>query len=269
MRSVLASRTKILAQPPQLREGTNLTSCDFDFLRTYRMEPGARFDLHRHDAHQLMWSVEGVLRAETRTHAWMLSPGRGVWIPPEIDHDVVAVGPATLRTVYVHDGSLAPQLVDPTPVEVDELLRGVFARLSRPDLSNDERHNLERVMFDCIRRSAPFEFAIVMPIDERAREVATAVIENPADQRTIEEWAHWVGASSRTLSRLFVADTAVSFEQWRRDARLHIAHGLLHDGVTVELCARRVGYRSASAFGAAYRATFGRTPSSDVRRVVR
>ncbi len=43
------------------------------------------------------------------------------------------------------------------------------------------------------------------PDDQLAGPVARALRDNPADQRTLAEWGHVVGASERTLARAFVA----------------------------------------------------------------
>lgn len=56
------------------------------------------------------------------------------------------------------------------------------------------------------------------PDDERAQ-VATALLADPADGRTVAEWGRNVGASGRTLARAFLAGTGMPFGQWRRLVR--------------------------------------------------
>lgn len=242
-----------------------------DVLHTFRLEPGARFGEHCHDAHQFVWALDGLLRAESGGQTWMLSSTSAVWIPPFVDHDVVAVGAATLRTFYLHVAvadPLRPARADaPVAVHLDALLLAVVDRLAGDGIDSDERAHLERVLIDCCRRqiaSGRSASGLALPLDERARRVAAGLIDNPADDRTLAQWAAAVGASRRTLIRLFSVETGIGFEQWRRQTRLHIAHRLLLDGMAVERCARQVGYRNASAFGAAYRATYGHPPTRAV-----
>ena len=71
-----------------------------------------------------------------------------------------------------------------------------------------------------------------MPIDERARAVAQTLIDNPADGRTLAHWGRDVGASERTLARAFLADTGLSFGQWRGLLRLRAAMVALATGDT-------------------------------------
>ncbi|MFB8278952.1 helix-turn-helix domain-containing protein [Nocardia colli] len=71
-----------------------------------------------------------------------------------------------------------------------------------------------------------------------------------------------VGASQRTLSRRFRAETGVSFESWRTFERLNAALPLLGAGLPISQVARSVGYRTASAFITAFRREIGTTPAA-------
>jgi AraC-like DNA-binding protein len=76
-----------------------------------------------------------------------------------------------------------------------------------------------------------------------------------------------VGASARTLARLFAAETGMGFERWRTTARLAAALPLLAAGTPVGTTARRVGYATPSAFVAAFRREIGTTPADYFRSV--
>jgi AraC-like DNA-binding protein len=86
-------------------------------------------------------------------------------------------------------------------------------------------------------------------------------MENPQDNRSLEEWASWAGLSPRTLSRLFRAETALSFAQWRQQARLTRCLEQLADGTPVAAVADGLGYASTSAFIAMFRRSFGDSPA--------
>lgn len=97
--------------------------------------------------------------------------------------------------------------------------------------------------------------------DPRLAPMARAIIDDPADPRTLDDWAEVCGASARTLARLFVQDTGMTFGQWRLQARLNVAFILLMTNGEIARIARKVGFASQSAFGAAFRRTFGMTPA--------
>jgi len=69
-----------------------------------------------------------------------------------------------------------------------------------------------------------------------------------------------VGASSRTLARLFLRETGMSFTAWRQQVRLAAALERLAEEGNVSQAARVAGYDSPSAFAAMCRRTLGNTP---------
>lgn len=70
-----------------------------------------------------------------------------------------------------------------------------------------------------------------------------------------------VGASERTLSRLFRQEIGMNFRQWRTQSRLHHSLILLSAGEQVTTVATACGYANPSAFIEAFRHTFGTTPA--------
>lgn len=71
-----------------------------------------------------------------------------------------------------------------------------------------------------------------------------------------------VGASARTLSRLFKADLGMTFPQWRTQLRLYHALVLLAENTPVTTVSHLCGWSSARAFIDVFRRTFGHTPGA-------
>ncbi|MFC3491688.1 helix-turn-helix transcriptional regulator [Glycomyces rhizosphaerae] len=90
--------------------------------------------------------------------------------------------------------------------------------------------------------------------------------DDPADRRTLAQLGAAIGASERTLSRLFREQAEMTFAQWRGQFRLHHALVLLAAGHQVTRIAGACGYASPSAFIGAFREAFGRTPGEFLRR---
>jgi AraC-like DNA-binding protein len=99
-----------------------------------------------------------------------------------------------------------------------------------------------------------------MPSDRRLVPIAQALTAHPEDPRTLSDWGRSVGASERTLARLFRADTGLSFRLWRQQARLLEALRRLADREPVTTVALDLGYDSPSAFIAMFKCTLGTTP---------
>ena len=71
-----------------------------------------------------------------------------------------------------------------------------------------------------------------------------------------------MGSSPRTLLRLFVTETGLTFSQWRAHARLQAGISSLAEGRPVASVAGQVGYATPSAFVAAFRRVTGYTPAA-------
>jgi AraC-like DNA-binding protein len=230
------------------------------------MPVGTRFEWHAHGEHQLAWSPEGVLVVRTAAGSYVLPPARALWIPAGTSHETQASGAAVLRTVYVGTGDCPIEWARPTPVAVSPLLRELIPHLEDRALADEERSRAEAVLFDLLAPLALATIDVRLPTDERARRVAEALLADPGDDRTLPAWGRHVGASSRTLARAFLAETGLSFGRWRTFARLQAALLQLAEGRPVGLVATRVGYRTPSAFVAAFRAHTGVTPGRYFQR---
>jgi len=100
----------------------------------------------------------------------------------------------------------------------------------------------------------------VMPKASGARAVAVELIRNPALDLTLAEWSARALSSPRSLRRDFLADTGLTFEQWRLRCRLNAAVEFLSAGFGVDQVAARVGFASNNGFTRAFRQRFGSTP---------
>ncbi|MGA3353470.1 MAG: helix-turn-helix transcriptional regulator [Acidimicrobiales bacterium] len=233
-------------------------------VATFAMSAGTLFNWHTHDDHQLAWAQSGVLTVVTNAATWVLPPTRALWIPAELAHETLASGRATMRTLYIRPDTCPIRWQDPTPVAVSQLLVELIGHLGTDVLDAPQRARAEAVLVDLLEPVVLATIELRLPKDERAREVAQLLGDDPSDKRTLEEWGREVGASGRTLARAFLADTGVPFGRWRALLRLPAALPALAGGEAVGNVARRVGYGTTSAFVAAFHRETGMTPAKFV-----
>jgi AraC-like DNA-binding protein len=236
-------------------------------VATFAMAAGTRFDWHTHGDHQLAWASSGVLTVITNAATWVLPPTRALWIPAGLAHETMSSGQATMRALYVKPGLCPISWPDPTPVGAPQLLAELIAYLGSRTLDTPQRGRAEAVLVDLLEPVPMATIEVRLPADARARDVAKALGDNPADKRTLGEWGQHVGASERTLARSFLAETGVPFGRWRTMLRLQAAIPALATGEPVGNVARHVGYETASAFVAAFRRETGLTPAAYFRPV--
>lgn len=138
-------------------------------------------------------------------------------------------------------------------------MREVIIRLASGADPHEAPH-LVALLLREIERTHVLPLHIDPPEDHRALRVAEAIIADPSDNRSIEDWAQHAGASTRTLKRLFQTETGLTFGQWRRQVRLIRALELLALDEPVTQVALAVGYESTSAFIEMFSAQLGATP---------
>lgn len=229
-------------------------------VASFPMAAGVRFEWHAHSDHQLAWSPDGVLIVLTDGGSYILPPTRALWIPARTPHETRASGVATLRSVYLRPGRSPIRWRGPTPVVVTPLLAELICHLDDDRLAPLRRRRAEAVLFDLLTPLRIATIDVRLPADPRARDVAKALLDDPADGRTLHSWGRHVGASSRTLARAFRAETGLSFGRWRTLVRLQAALIQLAEGRPVSVVADRVGYETTSAFVSAFRSHTGVTP---------
>ncbi|WP_433632912.1 AraC family transcriptional regulator [Nocardia sp. CA-120079] len=140
---------------------------------------------------------------------------------------------------------------------------GVVAAATRnPDDDNAtaRRGRAEAVIFDLLEPVEVIPVGARRPVDARAGQVADALTRNPADPRTLAEFAADAATSPRTLTRQFLVETGISFGQWRTQIRLAASLPLLAEGLPIARIACRVGYATPSSYVAAFRRAVGVSP---------
>ncbi len=235
-------------------------------VRARPLAAGVRVPRHTHAWAQLAYASRGVLRMATTGTTWMVPPSRAIWVPPRVTHEVVIVEDAYLRTLYI-DESIVPGGLDACRVvEVSGLLRELIVALDARDLGATRERMLCALVLDELGHAEPLPLAVPMPDEKRLRTLCEAVLAQPAHAESLEHLASEVGASTRTISRLFKQELGVSFSQWRQQALLARAIPLLNQGRPLSHIARELGYQSQSAFSAMFRRAFGKSPRAFMLR---
>ncbi|MYU06865.1 helix-turn-helix domain-containing protein [Streptomyces sp. SID8366] len=226
---------------------------------------GTGLPSHSHPQHQLAWAPSGLLTLEVGGFRWVLQRSRALWIPGGVEHAVLPGSSSSMLSVYFEPGDCPHGWDSPTVLDASGLVGPLLSHLAdlgdAPDATN-RRARATAVLWDLMRPVPVTTLAVILPTDPLALRIALALRQDPADSRDLEDWGREVGASPRTLSRRFRAETGVSFASWRTLQRLDAALPLLGTGQPVARVARAVGYRTASAFIAAFRREIGTTPAA-------
>ncbi|WP_149829384.1 helix-turn-helix transcriptional regulator [Streptomyces tailanensis] len=231
--------------------------------RTQWLSSGAAIDAHRHDDHQIIYAGRGVLAVTTSKGSWVAPGTRAIWVPAGTVHAHRAYGELDLHTVGLSAIENPLGLNAPTVLAVGPLLRELIIAYTRAENDDSpERARLRAVLLDQLRASPQQPLHLPTPTTPLLRTLCDILKADPGDGRTLAELGREVGASDRTLSRLFRSDLGMTFPQWRTQLRLHHALVLLAERAPVTAVAHQCGWSSASAFIDVFRRTFGHTPGS-------
>ncbi|HTZ77750.1 MAG TPA: helix-turn-helix transcriptional regulator [Stellaceae bacterium] len=224
---------------------------------------GAVIAPHSHPRAQLTYAATGVMRVTTARGAWIVPPDRAVWIPAGTQHEIRMSGRVAMRPLFVATEAAPARLDGCMVIEVTPLLRALILRAVEEPIEYDESGSAGLVMQLILRelaQAATVPLSIPLPSDKRLMALCRALLDDPAAMETLDDWAERVGASARTLARLFQRETGMGFTQWRQQVRLAEAVSRLAQGEPVALVSEQLGYASASAFTAMFRRALGATP---------
>lgn len=226
-------------------------------------------DWHQHHRAQLICVQAGLLNTRTRHGNWSLPPGCAGWMPPGEPHTVDISGPLRGWGLIISPALAHDLPAEPCVVAISDLLQALALRVTRwvPGTTADLRqeHMIE-VLLDELRNAPRQRMHLPMPRDRRLLRIASQLIADPANSRSLEQWAQWAGLSPRTLTRHFRDETTLSFAQWRQQARLADGLRRLSDGHSISDIAYELGFSSPSAFVTVFRRHFGCPPGRYLAR---
>jgi AraC-like DNA-binding protein/mannose-6-phosphate isomerase-like protein (cupin superfamily) len=241
----------------------SIVAVALDYPNGYHIPP------HRHKSAQLLYACTGVMTVTTKKGIWVIPPQRAVWVPALVEHQIFVSGRLSMRSLYIKPEAESDLPVECCVVTVPPLLRELILHavtLPRIYPLNGPEARIMNVILDQIRSLSVSPLDLPIPKDPRLKKIHRAFIVNPADNRTLEAWGNMVGATSRTLTRLFQAETGMNFRQWRQQVRILEALRRLGIDEQVTSVALDMGYDSPSAFINMFKKALGKTPGQYFNR---
>ncbi len=227
---------------------------------------GVQLGLHAHAEAQLLFASSGVMQVTTPRGRWLVPPRRAVWLPPRLDHAVDMLTDLEMRSLYLAPDFVArhpeaARLDRPFVVAVGTLLRELVLAMFAGGVDPRRTDLLSRLALFELAEAEDTAVFMPLPSDPRARRVAEMILADPAGGRDLADLARAAGASARTITRLFPAETDLTFKAWRQRARILASVEVLDGGrVPVSVVAARFGFSGAAAFGTAFRRVLGVAP---------
>jgi AraC-like DNA-binding protein len=231
---------------------------------SHDFDGGKSIPTHYHPEDQLAFASKGVMTVRTKQGIWVVPPLRAVWIPAGTPHSIAMSGPVSLRTLY-----FLPRMVRGLPAKcfvmnVSPLLSELIVHACKFPRLNKKvpmQRRIIGIVVDQLEAARSIPLQLPHPSDARAMRIVLALLAEPGEQRTLERLCKDCGASKRTIERLFLAETKMTFGKWRQQLRLLHALEQIASGEKVTGAALDAGYSSPSAFISMFRKQLGTTPT--------
>ena len=185
---------------------------------------------HSHPRGQLIYASKGTMRVICNQKTWIVPPSQAVWAPPNTIHDVAFPDKVLMRNLFI-DRSVTENLPKQcTVIKVSPLLHQLILKASHYKEKysiNSSEYRLMMVIIDEL--TVAEKSALFLPIgkDQRLLKVMNTLLSKIDDKRSLNELSKLAGASSRTISRLFIKETSLTFSTWKNRLKIQNSIELL------------------------------------------
>jgi AraC-like DNA-binding protein len=218
---------------------------------------------HRHRKAQFMMAVSGALTCEAEGGIWIVPPQTAIWIPPSIEHRITLAGSVEGYNAFVEPAAARGLPSECCTIAVTPLLRELLIRTAQYPAEVADGGMESRVsslLLEEIAIADSGQLHLPMPKDRRLRAIFQSLMESPADRGTLTAWAKRHAMSERTLARLIVTETGMSFGRWRGQLGIILAIQWMAEGASVQQVASDLGYESVGSFVTMFRKVVGISP---------
>lgn len=225
---------------------------------------GMEHPVHCHRKAQLVLTLRGVVRLEADHGIWIVPPGCAVWIPGSLPHGMTVAGDVEVYCLFVDPDTASALPGRCCTLSVSPLLERLLVHVTQMPVLYDVDGvdgRLARVLIDQLSLAPVENLRFPMPINATLRRIAVAMIADPSDRATIDDWGRRMAVAPRTLTRTLQRETGMSFGRWRQQLHILIALQRLAQGALVKTVALDLGYEDASAFVTMFRKALGKPPA--------
>ncbi|EAO0388582.1 AraC family transcriptional regulator [Salmonella enterica] len=248
---------------PEARPGHYIIGLDSEHLN------GGVIPWHKHIYAQLLYPAEGVVRVWAEGSVWIVHASCALWLPPQIPHKFVATGNVVLKTILINEAQ--SKIVGNTcfMTGISPLLRELLIAINQPthqqNVSADSEYQmrftaLETLILQEVKSGGKVSLELPWPRDRRLQSLCEELINHPGYLPTLDNLADKISVSNRTLMRLFVKETGLTFRHWLQQMHVISAVSLLEEGSSVAKIAHHLGYASAESFGNMFKRRTGYSP---------
>ncbi|EGR1093560.1 AraC family transcriptional regulator [Vibrio cholerae] len=222
--------------------------------------------LHQHQKGQLLFAPQGCIRFALDDSICILPPTKAVWIPSGTRHRAIMTNVVAYRSIYFDCHAFkCPDHI--TMIEVNALLKALIDKMAlwSWDTPQESMNNTTTLFWEEFYAAQRQTFHLPLPTNRRFKVFRKQLMQATFFAPDLVSLANSVGASSKTVTRLFKAETGMSYQEWKQQWRLLKAIELLSKETPVNQVSDWLGFSSDSAFIAFFKKQTGQTPLSFIK----
>lgn len=219
--------------------------------------------VHHHNRGQLLYACRGCIRITLENQLILLPPSRAAWIPPRTAHRAVMHKIVDYRSLYFSPEVSANLPNQARVINVSPLLHAVLEPIAVAGFEQDwSEGRYFHLLGLCIHelREAPLQpMLLQFPSDRRLAKLIAQPDKLPPTLAALESE---VGASGKTIGRIFQKETGMGYQQWRQQWRLMRAIELMATGFSLSRTAIELEFSTDTAFIVFFKNMTGSTPKA-------
>lgn len=218
---------------------------------------------HQHDTGQLFLMQTGSLAFYCPKGYWLIPCQKAGWVPPCTEHGAKWYEPINATSIHIPLKVCKNLPPEPCVFEPSTLFINIIEAMDSvvtSEYSEQRLKHLAQVLIDLLSEIQPTPFYIPLPNDSKLTSITQQIIENPAIEKSLDDWAAEVNLSRRTLTRHFKQKVGLSLGQWIHQVKVIKACELLSKGDTVTSVAFSLGFNQVSVFTTLFKKQLGITP---------
>ncbi|WP_421285213.1 AraC family transcriptional regulator [Aeromonas veronii] len=216
--------------------------------------------LHQHQRHQLLFAQSGCMTMELEGRVCLLPPTRAAWLPAGTAHRILMRGVVAYRSLYFHPHPELPGTVE--VLAVNPLLHELIERMALwPwDKPQEQQQRTVALFMEELGQAPRESWQLPLPTDPRLGDWLQQLKRGDALPDRLNRLAERVGASDKTIGRIFMRETGMSYQAWRQQWRLLRGMELLAEGQSISRISSALEFSSDSAFISFFKQHTGQTP---------
>ncbi|MFB2638875.1 helix-turn-helix domain-containing protein [Shewanella bicestrii] len=223
--------------------------------------------VHQHRKAQLLYSSAGCMRFNLADTQVVLPPTRAAWLPAGVVHQVTMRDVVAYRSLYFEPETVASLPDKVTIFHVNPLLKALIDTMSfwPWDKPRHSQHNAFALLIEELLHADAQNLSLPLPKDKRLQTWLKQLQQQQIIPASLQDMAIEIGASERTISRIFSNETGMAYQAWRQQWRLLSAIEQLAAGASVAQVGFNLQFSSDSAFISFFKQYTGITPAQYFR----